>query len=122
MDRKISFFEKILLLVGIFAAIIGFYLIDSVYSGSGRILDFDMLQSVFLWILLLFIIVITALSEHQKLETAQISNELHKETMLMREMIKDQVVEIKLLRSDLSELHKIEQDLHPKSSSKKKKA
>ena len=114
MDRKISFFEKILLLVGLFTAIVGFYLIDLVYTGSGRILDFNMLQTVFMWILLLFIIVITALSEHQKLETAKISSELHKETKLMREMIKDQVVEIKLLREDLNELHKIEKDLRPR--------
>ena len=123
MDRKISFFEKILLIVGIFAAIAGYYLIDTVYKNSTQTLDFAMLQTVFLWILLLFIIVITALSEHQKQETRIISEELHKETKLMKEMIKDQVIEIKLLREDLSLLHKIEKEVFKKEDkSKKKKA
>ncbi|MGM5483667.1 MAG: hypothetical protein ACQER9_01980 [Nanobdellota archaeon] len=121
MNRKTTFFEKVLLLVGITSAILGFYLINNIYQTKGELLSYDMLVVVFLWIILLFQIVQTATSENQKEELGVITKGLQEETKLMKELLKEQVYEVKLLRNDLRELRKIEKDINPKSSKKKSK-
>lgn len=114
MRRKITFFEKALFIVGIAVALLGFFLINLVYTAHGKDLNFEMLIAVFLWLILIFQIVTASISENQKEETHVIDRELHQETKLMRELIKDNVLEIKLLRADLSALKKIDKDIKKK--------
>jgi hypothetical protein len=119
--RRVTFFEKVLLFIGVTLALLGFYLINSIYQAGGRLISFEMLGVVFAWIILLFLVVIAAITENQREESRLIDAELHTETRLMRELIKDQVIEIKLLREDIKELRKIEHDLHPAEKKRKVK-
>lgn len=118
--RKITFFEKVLLLVGVVIGLLGFYLINNMYVAGGKIMSFDMLSVVFLWIILLFLVVVTAVSENQREESGLISKELHEETKLMKELIKDQVLEMKLLRQDLIEIQKLSKAVRKSTKAAKK--
>jgi hypothetical protein len=102
MKKITTFFERILLMVGIFVAAIGFYAINTIYVATGRTLSYEMLSVVFIWALLLFLIIIASMAENQREEASLIDQELHKETVLMKEMIRDHVLEIKLLRETLA--------------------
>ncbi len=108
MRRKNTFFEKALLIVGLVVVFLGFFLINHIYLISGNMLNYEMLTVIFLWIILLFIVVLTATSENQKEEGQIIIKELHEETKLMRQLVKDNLLEIKLLRQDLLEKKKLE--------------
>ena len=112
--KRTTFFEKALLLVGLAIGLLGFYAINTIYATSGHLTSYEMLITVFLWLILLFLIIVTATGENQREEAHIISSELHEETKLMKELIKDQVIEIKLLRKDLSALHQIDKDLKKK--------
>lgn len=111
MRRKVTFFEKALFIVGIACTLLGFFLINKLYVAEGQVLSFSMLTVVFLWFLLIFQIVIAATSENQKEEMFIITKELHEETKLMRQVVKDNLLEIKLMRDDLGALRKIDRDL-----------
>lgn len=100
--------------MGIGLSMLGFFLINQLYVSSGKILSFGMLTVVFLWFLLIFQIVIAATSESQKEEMYHITKELHEETKLLRQVEKDNLVEIKLLRQDLTALAKIDKDIKRK--------
>ena len=104
--RKTTFFEKVLLLAGFFMGFLGFFIIDKVFVTSGRVLSYDMIIAVFLWIIMLFLIIISASAENQKEEEMVISYELHEETRLMREFMQQRVGEIKALRKDLGSVTK----------------
>lgn len=109
--RKTTFFEKILLLIGLFIGGIGFFALNTIYRNSGGIINYELLGTVFVWAILLFLIILAATAENQREEQTIISKEVHQETTLMKELIKDQVTEIKLLRQDLAELKNIEKIL-----------
>jgi len=83
-------------------------------------ISYDMLSVVFLWIILLFLVIIAAISENQREEARLIDKELHKETALLREIIKDQLLEMKLLREDIIALHKIEKTLNQNNKGSQK--
>jgi Ca2+/Na+ antiporter len=104
--RKTTFFEKVLLGAGFFMGFLGFHIINQVYISSGRVMSYEMVIAVLLWIIMLFLIIITATSESQKEESQIIASELHDETKLVREFIKEQILEVKQLREDISKLKK----------------
>jgi hypothetical protein len=112
--RKTTFFEKILLVMGIFLGAAGFFAINSLFLSAGGILDVGLLIAIFLWAILLFLVIIAATAENQREETVIINRELRQETKLMKELVSDQVTEIKLLRADLAELRNIEDMLKKK--------
>lgn len=118
MVRIVTFFEKVLLTIGIVLALLGFFMINTLYEAHNNYLSYDMLHVVFIWMILLFLVVIAAISENQREESRLIEQELHKETKLMKEVVKDQLLEIKLLREDLSELRKIDHFLNGKKKNK----
>jgi high-affinity K+ transport system ATPase subunit B len=113
-QKRTTFFEKALLIVGLAIGLVGFYAINTLYKSGGSLTSYDMLITVFLWLILLFLIIITATSENEREEAHTISTELHEETRLMKELIKEQVIEVKLLRKDLSILHQIDKDIKKK--------
>ncbi len=91
--RSSTFFEKLLLLVGVVVGIIGFKLLNAAYAQNPG-LSWQALIALFLWLLLIFLIILTDSSESIKEELAIIIKEHVTETKLLRE-------EVKLLRADL---------------------
>ena len=101
IGRKINLFEKILLPVGIGLTFLGFYMIiladrDSTMGAYLR------LTSVFCWIILLFIVIMCAAMEDMKEELSLIQKEHMTEIKLLREVVHEQLQEIRLLRQDLT--------------------
>jgi hypothetical protein len=108
IKRNTNIFEKLLLLVGVAIAIIGFYLLNKVFSTAGRVFDVQMLSAVFLWLMLIFFMIVCAITENQREELGIIATDqaqevrlMREETRLLKEISKEHLVEIKLLRQDL---------------------
>jgi hypothetical protein len=97
--RKINVFEKILLPVGIGLTFLGFYLI-LLADQSNTIVGWLRLGTLFSWIMLLFIVILSAATEDMKEELALIQREHVTEIKLMRQMVHEQVQELKLLRKE----------------------
>ncbi|MFT4326381.1 MAG: hypothetical protein ACMXYK_02670 [Candidatus Woesearchaeota archaeon] len=104
--RDTTFFEKVLLIAGFFMGFLGFFMINKVFVESGRVLSYEMVIAVFIWIIMLFLIILAASAENQKEEEMHISSELHEETKLLKGFTQDQLAELKLLRKELAALKK----------------
>jgi len=64
--RKTSSFEKMLLIVGILVLILGYFLINKVYTIEGNQLSWGFLQTTFLWLLMIIFIIMLAIGEDIK--------------------------------------------------------
>jgi len=64
--RKTNAFEKLLLLVGLFVLVLGYFLINKTFIFEGRSLSWGFLQTVFLWLLMVIFIVMLAIGEDIK--------------------------------------------------------
>jgi hypothetical protein len=98
--RKINFFEKLLLPVGAGLTFFGFYLIlrvDAVNTTNAWL----KLLTIFVWIVMLLTVIVNAATEDMKEELALIQREHITEIKLLKEIVNDQLQEIKLLRQDL---------------------
>ena len=84
--RSSTLFEKLLLIVGIGVGVTGFWLINNThYSEPG--LSWQFITSVFLWLLLIFIVILTDSNESIKEEISVIIKEHIEETRLLRQEI-----------------------------------
>jgi hypothetical protein len=97
---RVNAFERILFVVGLMATFMGFYLINKVYK-TDPYLNWALLQAVFLWLMLLFLIILTDSNESVKEELKEILRDSNQETKLLKQISKEQLQEIKLLRADL---------------------
>jgi uncharacterized membrane protein len=100
MMGRLNFFEKMLLLVGIAVTIIGFYYINKIYTGEGHI-SWALLQAAFLWLLLLFMIILTDSNESIKEELKEVIQKHIEETKVLREISKEQLAELKVIKAAL---------------------
>lgn len=98
--RKINVFEKILLPVGIGLTFLGFYLILLADQTNSTVV-WMRLSTVFIWLMLLFIVIVSATTEDMKEELALIQKEHVTEIKLLKEITNEQLSEIKMLRMDL---------------------
>lgn len=98
--RRTNFFEKVLFLIGLVIIAVGFYFINKLYTGEGN-LSWSLLQAVFLWLVLLFLIILTDSNESVKEELKEVIKEQSMEVKLLKKIAKEQLEEIKLLRVDL---------------------
>jgi uncharacterized membrane protein len=96
MLDRLNLFEKMLLVVGIAVTIIGFYYINQIYTGEGR-LSWALLQAAFLWLVLLFMIILTDSNESIKEELKEVVNQQVQETRLLRDISKEQLAELKIM-------------------------
>tara|TARA_Y100000310_G_C20645040_1_gene796063 strand:- start:1685 stop:1963 length:279 start_codon:yes stop_codon:yes gene_type:complete len=64
--RKTSAFEKMLLVVGLLVLIIGYTLISRTYAAEGNQLSWGLLQTTFLWLLMVIFIIMLAIGEDIK--------------------------------------------------------
>ena len=86
-NRKINLFEKLLLPAGMALIFIGLYLIF-LAEQAGTILAWVRLGALFFWMLLLFVVIQTAISENMKEELAMLQSEHMLEIKLLRDAIK----------------------------------
>jgi hypothetical protein len=84
LTRKINLFEVVLLLVGLSVMLVGGYAIQKQYFLDGY-LSWNLLQSIFLWLVLLVLLIIAAIMENVKEELSVIIREHIVETQLLRE-------------------------------------
>ncbi|MCK4521077.1 MAG: hypothetical protein KAU20_00760 [Nanoarchaeota archaeon] len=89
-ERKINAFEKLLLATGILVIITGYIFIHSLIIKTG--ISWMALQAMFLWLILLVLVILTAVNENTKEE--------------LKMVINNQLEEIKLLRVDFKERKK----------------
>lgn len=87
LKRRPNVFEKILLVIGIGLIIVGYVAIHKTIMTEGSI-SWDLLQTIFLWILMILLVILAAVSENMKEE--------------LRMVIQNQIEEIKLLRKDIN--------------------
>ncbi len=84
--RTPNFFEKILLIIGVLIILLGYSFVYRVWQADS-ILSWAAVQTIFLWIILICVIILVAVSENTKEE--------------LRIVIENQTEELKLLREDL---------------------
>lgn len=85
--RIATVFEKLLLLTGIFIGILGFWLINRNYYNQPG-LSWQFLTAVFLWLILIFLVILTDSNESIKEELSFIMKEHIEETKLLKEEVK----------------------------------
>lgn len=105
MVGKLNFFEKMLLVVGILVSIIGFYYINRMYTGEGH-LSWSLLQAAFLWLLLLFMIILTDSNESIKEELKEVIDKHIEETRILKRISNEQLQELKLIGTALGKTGK----------------
>ncbi|TKJ17832.1 hypothetical protein CEE44_04905 [Candidatus Woesearchaeota archaeon B3_Woes] len=81
--RKISLFEKILLLVCILVIITGYFFVYGMVAKKG--LSWDALQTTFLWLILIVTLILAIINENTKEELKIINSNQAKEIKLLRE-------------------------------------
>jgi len=104
--RSSTFFEKLLLFVGIAIGIIGFWLINTVYFEE-PILSWQFIVSVFLWLILIFIVILTDSNESIKEELGLIMKEHIEETRILKKIMIEHVKETKILKNEVILLNKV---------------
>lgn len=81
--RRSSFFEKLLLVAGMFVGVVGFWLINTTFKYNAD-LNWPFISSIFLWIMLIFLIILTDSNESIKDELGEIIKEHIEETKLLK--------------------------------------
>jgi len=105
VKRKISIFEILLLTVGLGIIGAGIYIFNLISSqGTGL---YESVVFITLWLLLVFLVVVCAITENSREELGVIVNENSKEIKLLREISKEHLDEIKLLRQVLTPQKKL---------------
>ena len=84
--RNPNLFEKILLVFGVFIIITTYTIIHKLIAAKG-FFSFEALQTIFLWLILLVMVIMTSVNENTKEE--------------LKIVIQNQLDEIKLLRKEL---------------------
>ena len=103
--RPITLFEKLLFIVGMAIGIVGFWFINKIYYTEPG-LSWQFLSSLFLWMMLIFIIILTDSNESVKEELSIIIKEHIEETRLLREETKLVKNEMMVLNQTLSKKKK----------------
>ena len=103
--RKSSLFEKFLLIIGIAIGIVGFWLINSVYSQNQEV-SWEFVMAILLWLLLIFMVVLTASNEGIKEELSINIKEHIEETKLIKEEISLLKEETSLVKKEINLLNR----------------
>ncbi len=85
--KAATVFEKLLLLTGILVGVFGFWFINRIYYNQPG-LTWQFLTSVFLWLMLILLIILTDSNESIKEELSVIIREHIEETKLLKEEVK----------------------------------
>jgi hypothetical protein len=97
--RKLSFFEYLLLAIGAFIIILGSFLLTIFIQRSIPL--FEIMVFVMMWLILIVVIIISAIAESAREDLGIIIQENNKEIKLLRDISKEHLDEIKLLRQTI---------------------
>lgn len=103
--RNSTFFEKFLMFLCFGAGAVGYFFINKVFLATGRILSWEMVIAILLWLILLFTIILCSVNEDMKEELGEILKEQIIQAKLLQDLNKEQNEEIRLLRSDIVTLN-----------------
>ena len=81
--RKTNAFEKILLAIGITLIIIGYAAIHRLFAVE-RVFSWELLQTTFLWLMMILLLILAAVNENMKEELKIIILQQHDEIKLLR--------------------------------------
>ncbi len=84
--KKATIFEKLLLFAGISIGIFGFWIINITFFNNPAI-TWSFITAVFMWVLLIFIIILTDSNESIKDELSTIIREHIEETKLLKKEV-----------------------------------
>ncbi|NOZ80706.1 MAG: hypothetical protein GXP63_03450 [DPANN group archaeon] len=98
--RHHNFFEKILLVVGLGVTVVGFFLIQEAYK-SDQGLTWLMLLTIFSWLTLLILFIVSSLNADVKEELVRILTEHIEETKLLKDIAHEQLRETRELNETL---------------------
>ncbi len=99
--RKTTVFERILLVVGLGVTVVGFYLIRAAYM-TEKGLTWLMLLTIFSWLTVLILFIVSSLNADVKEELMRILNEQVQETRLLKEISHEQLEEMKQIKKHLN--------------------
>jgi len=89
MKRKgVTFFEKVLLVVGIFIVILGYLMIQKMSSLGGGLLSWEAVSSIFLWLISILILILLAANENVKEELKFIQFNQTQELKLIKQELR----------------------------------
>ena len=86
--RQFTFFEKVLLFIGVFLVLMGYFMIQKMISATGGVLSWESIMSVFLWVLVILVLIILAANENVKEELKWIQNNQINELKLIKQEIR----------------------------------
>ncbi len=66
--RNPTYLEKIIVFIGIFVVLFGYALMQKMLIAQGFLLSWDLIQAIFLWLLLVIFLVLLAIAENIKEE------------------------------------------------------
>jgi len=95
--KETNWFERILLLLGLFIIVIGFNMINALFQADTR-LTWSLIQAIFLWLILIFMIIVVDSNESVKKDLKAVIQEQVVETKLMQNIARAEVEELKLLK------------------------
>jgi hypothetical protein len=95
--RRITLFEIILLVVGLFVGVVGFMMINNLYKQDPTV-TWDLFQTVFLWLILIVLLVLAATMSDVKEELAIVLRDHIEETKVVKELGKKQLEELRMMR------------------------
>lgn len=104
--RRSNFFEKLIFIVGLAVVVVGIVLIHKASIYRGGIFEPDVIIAIITWLILIFVLIISALSESAREDLATIVAENSQELKLLRKINHDQLVEMRQLRYHLEEQKK----------------
>jgi len=81
--RRLNLFEKILLFIGLLIIIVGFGLIQSKFITADEGITWDFLQTIFLWLVVVLLIIFIALIQHMHEELQDVIANQTKELFLV---------------------------------------
>ena len=85
--RMPNIFEKLIFIIGILIIIMGYVFIHSLIVLEGS-LTWDALQTIFLWLLIIGVIILASVNENMKEELKSIILNQHQELKILRQDLK----------------------------------
>jgi hypothetical protein len=99
--QRLTILEKTLVAIAVVATIAGFFYINKLYTGEGR-LSWALLQGAFLWMILLFLMILTETNNKIKEELKEVVKQHIKETQVLQDVSNKQLAELRAMRREFN--------------------